>query len=69
MKKIYVSATQAAQHFGRLICRVRYGGERIVIVKHRRPLCELVPVTGEDCQQPDDVAVAKGTDAPRGEAT
>jgi prevent-host-death family protein len=48
MKRITISASDAANNFSQLIARVHYGGERIVIVKHRRPFCELVPIKGDD---------------------
>lgn len=38
-----ISATEAARHFSDLVNRVGYRGERYVIERGGKPMCELVP--------------------------
>lgn len=39
-----VPATEASRNLGDLLNRVTYGGERIVITRHGRPVAELTPI-------------------------
>ena len=44
-----VSATEAARNFSELINRVSYRGDRFVVEKGGKPMCELSPVETRGC--------------------
>jgi prevent-host-death family protein len=48
-----VSVTQARSALAELVNRVRYGGERIMVTRHGRPLAALVPA--EDLERLEEL--------------
>lgn len=44
--KIRISSTEAARNLGECLARIRHTGDRFVLMKNRRPVAELGPVSG-----------------------
>ncbi len=44
--KIRISSTDAARNLGEYLARIRHTGDRFVLMKNRRPVAELGPVSG-----------------------
>lgn len=44
--KIKISSTEAARNLGECLARIRHTGDRFVLMKNRRPVAELGPVSG-----------------------
>lgn len=44
--KIRISSTVAARSLGECLARIRHTGDRFVLMKNRRPVAELGPVSG-----------------------
>ena len=44
--KIEISSTDAARNLGDCLARIKYGGDRFLIMKNNRPIAELGPVSG-----------------------
>ncbi|MGA8112990.1 MAG: type II toxin-antitoxin system Phd/YefM family antitoxin [Actinocatenispora sp.] len=49
-----IPVTQARAEFADLVNRVTYGGERIVVTRHGRPIVALVPAADLDRLEGDD---------------
>lgn len=54
---IEIPVTEARATFSDLVNRVGYGGERIVLTRHGRPLVALVPAADLADETPEQVAV------------
>lgn len=52
-----IPATEARARFSDLINRVGYGGERIVLTRHGKPLVALVPAADLDDEASEQMAV------------
>jgi prevent-host-death family protein len=64
-----VPVTQARAEFADLVNRVVYGGERVVVTRHGKPIVALVPAADldrleDDEQQRPATVVRLSTDAP-----
>lgn len=44
--KIRISSTEAARNLGECLARIRHRGDRFILMKNRRPVAELGPVSG-----------------------
>jgi len=44
--KIEISSTDAARNLGECLARIKHTGDRYVLTKNRKPVAELVPVSG-----------------------
>jgi antitoxin (DNA-binding transcriptional repressor) of toxin-antitoxin stability system len=44
--KIRISSTEAARNLGECLARIKHTGDRFVLMKNRRPVAELGPVSG-----------------------
>ena len=44
--KIRISSTEAARNLGECLARIKHTGDRYVIMKNRRPVANLGPVSG-----------------------
>ena len=44
--KIRISSTEAARNLGECLARIKHTGDRYVLMKNRRPIAELGPVSG-----------------------
>lgn len=44
--KIKISSTEAARNLGDCLARIKHRGDRFVLMKNRRPIAELGPVSG-----------------------
>ena len=44
--KIEISSTEAARNLGECLARIKHTGDRFVLMKNRRPVAELGPVSG-----------------------
>jgi hypothetical protein len=44
--KIKISSTEAARNLGECLARIKHRGDRFVLMKNRRPIAELGPVSG-----------------------
>ena len=58
-----IPVTQARAEFADLVNRVVYGGERVVLTRHGKPLVALVPAADldrlEDAEQPGPATVVR----------
>ena len=52
-KTCSVATTELARHFGEYLSRVRFGGERFVVLKNNVPVAELRRVPGDACKLED----------------
>lgn len=57
-----ISASDAANHLGDLLGRVEFGGERFIVMRYRRPVCEIIPIERQ-LQTIGDDEHASGDDA------
>jgi len=44
--KIKISSTEAARNLGDFLARIKHRGDRFILMKNRRPVAELGPVSG-----------------------
>ena len=44
--KIKIASTEAARNLGECLARIRHTGDRFILMKNRRPVAELGPVSG-----------------------
>jgi antitoxin (DNA-binding transcriptional repressor) of toxin-antitoxin stability system len=44
--KIKISSTEAARNLGEYLARIKHRGDRFVLMKNRRSIAELGPVSG-----------------------
>ena len=44
--KIRISSTEAARNLGDCLARIKHKGDRFILMKNRRPIAELGPVSG-----------------------
>lgn len=44
--KIKISSTEAARNLGDCLARIKHRGDRFILMKNRRPVAELGPVSG-----------------------
>jgi hypothetical protein len=44
--KIKISSTEAARNLGECLERIKHKGDRFLLMKNRRPIAELGPVSG-----------------------
>jgi prevent-host-death family protein len=51
-----IPVTQARAELAELVNRVGYGGERVVLTRHGKPLAALVPASDLDILEPGDSA-------------
>jgi prevent-host-death family protein len=49
-----IPVTQARAEFADLVNRVAYGGERVVVTRHGKPIAALVPAADLDRLEQDD---------------
>jgi prevent-host-death family protein len=64
-----IAVTQARAEFAELVNRVVYGGERVVLTRHGKPIVALIPAADldrlEDGEQPRAATMVRlSTDAP-----
>lgn len=51
-----IPVTQARAELAELVNRVSYGGERLLLTRHGRPLAALVPASDLDVLEPAETA-------------
>jgi prevent-host-death family protein len=56
-----IPVTQARAELAELVNRVGYGGERLVLTRHGRPLAALVPASDLDVLEPENAEIISAT--------
>lgn len=68
-----VSVAQARKDLADLVSLVSYGKERIVVEKHGKPVCVIIPIEAlkalEDWERMEDKADVKAIEERRGESS
>ena len=66
-----VSVAQARKDFAELVSRASYGKERIVVQKHGKPACAIIPIEAlkalEEWERMEDKSDLKSIEERRGE--
>jgi len=60
-----IPVTQARAELAELVNRVGYGGERLVLTRHGKPLAALVPASDLEVLEPDGAEIISATSTMR----